>query len=527
MKRRNLMVGAAFAGLAGSLGLTRPAIGQGNAKVLRFVPQANLANPDPVWTTTIVAANHGYMIWDQLWCFDDKLLPQPQMLAGATISDNRLVWRLTLREGLLWHDGERVRPDDCIASLARWMKRDGMGQRIDAQLNEMRGIDDRSFEIVLKKPFPLLPMALANNCHMMPARMARTDAFQQITEYVGSGPFRFLRDEWVSGSRAVYVRNEKYVPRDEPASNMAGGKRVYLDRVEWHIIGDPATAAAAVRSGEIDWVEQPLADLLPALRRAPGVVVENTDLFGQIGIIRFNHLHPPFNNQKLRRALLAVVDQKDFLHAIMGPETSLTQSGVGVFTPGTPLASDAGMEALNGPRDIARAKRLVAEAGYRGEKVVILAPTDFAVINAIAQVTRGLCDMLGLNVEYVATDWGTLVSRRASREPADKGGWSIFCTYGEGYTFSNPAVYTALWGTGEKAWFGWPTSPRIEALRDAWYDAPDLPTQQRLGREMQVAALEEVPFIPVGLWRQPIARRSNVNGILRATRPLFWEIKKA
>jgi peptide/nickel transport system substrate-binding protein len=308
---------------------------------------------------------------------------------------------------------------------------------------------------------------------------------------------------------------------------MAGGTRVYLDRVEWHIIGDPATAAAAVRSGEIDWVEQPLADLLPALRRAPGVVVENTDLFGQIGIIRFNHLHPPFNNQKLRRALLAVVDQKDFLHAIMGPETSLTQSGVGVFTPGTPLASDAGMEALNGPRDIARAKRLVAEAGYRGEKVVILAPTDFAVINAIAQVTRGLCDMLGLNVEYVATDWGTLVSRRASREPADKGGWSIFCTYGEGYTFSNPAVYTALWGTGEKAWFGWPTSPRIEALRDAWYDAPDLPTQQRLGREMQVAALEEVPFIPVGLWRQPIARRSNVNGILRATRPLFWEIKKA
>ena len=275
-----------------------------------------------------------------------------------------------------------------------------------------------------------------------------------------------VTNEWVSGSLAVYVRNEKYVPRPEPPSNMAGGKRVFLDRVEWHVTGDPATAAAAIQTGEIDWIEQPLADLLPVLRRAPGVKVDNVDLLGSIGIIRFNELQAPFNNQKLRQAMLAITSERDFLDAIMGNEKALTEV-CGIFTPGTPLASDAGIEALTGPRDLAKARRLVAEAGYNGEKVVILDPTDFPVVNAIAQVTRSLCVSLGLNVEYAATDWGTVVSRRTNRESVEKGGWSIFLTYGDGYTFSNPATYTALWGTGEKAWFGWPTSPRIEARSDA------------------------------------------------------------
>jgi len=527
MQRRTLLAGAAALGAAGSIGLARPAIGQGAARTLRFVPQANLANPDPVWTTTIVAANHAHMVWDQLWNFDESLTPRLQMLAGATTSADGLTWTLTLRDGLMFTDGAPVRSADCIASLLRWMKRDGMGQRIAGQMNEMKAVNDKTFEILLKKPFALIPMAFSNNCHIMPERMAKTDAFQQITEYVGSGPFRFIRDEWVSGSRAVYIKNDKYVPRSEAPNNMAGGKVVNIDRVEWHITGDPSSAAAAIQTGELDWIEQPLADLLPVLARAPGVTVETTDLFGNAGLIRFNHLHPPFNNVKLRQAVLAMVDQKDFLAAIIGVNSPLAQAGVGVFTPGTPLASDAGMEKITGKRDLAAAKKLVAESGYKGEKVVIMAPTDFAVINAMAQVTAQLCRDLGLNVDYVATDWGALVQRRASREPVEKGGWSIFCTYGDGFTFSNPAVYTALWGTGDKAWFGWYNSPKMEALRDAWYDAPDMATQQRLGREMQVLAFDEVPFAPLGLWRQPIARRNNVTGILKATRPLFWNVRKA
>jgi len=524
MKRRGLMAGAAALGTVAAL--SRPAIAQGAGRVLRFVPQANLANADPVWTTATVAANHAHMVWDQLWTFDEALIPRLQMLAGATMSDDRLTWRLALRDGLVFHDGEPVRAADCIASLRRWMKRDGMGQRIEAQLQEMRAVGDRSFEIVLKAPFPLLPMALANNCHMMPERVARTDPFQQITEYIGSGPFRFLRDEWVSGSRAAYAKFDKYVPRSEAPSNMAGAKVVHVDRVEWIIMPDPATAAAALQTGELDWLERPLADLLPLLSRSRDVVVQDNDLLGELGIVRFNHLQKPFNAMKLRQALLAVADQKDYLAAVMGPDSPYTTQPVGIWTPGTPLATDAGMEKLTGPRDLAAAKKLVAESGYAGERLVLMAPTDFPTLNALAQVTRALCDRLGLNVEFVATDWGSLIQRRASREPVEKGGWSIFCTSGGGFTSSNPAVYTSLWGTGEKAWFGWYNSPGMEALRDAWFAAADLPTQQKLGREMQVLALEEVPFVPTGMWRSPLARRANVTGILRAARPLFWNVRK-
>jgi len=520
MRRRSLLAGGA------ALALARPAIAQNANRVLKFVPQANLANADPVWTTATVAANHAYMVWDQLWAFDEALIPRLQMLAGATISDDRLTWRLALRDGLAFHDGEKVRAADCIASLARWMKRDGMGQRIASQLNEMRVVNDGTFEIVLARPFPLLPMALANNCHIMPERIARTDAFQQITEYIGSGPFRFVPGEWVSGSRAVYVRNEAYIPRREAPSNMAGAKPVHLDRVEWHIMADPATAAAALQTGEIDWVERPLADLLPVLAGNRGVAVEATDLLGELGIVRFNHMQPPFNAVKLRQALLAVADQKDYLAAVMGPDSPWTTQPVGIWTPGTPLASRAGMEKVTGPRDLEAAKRLVAESGYAGQKIVLMAPTDFPTLNALAQVTRALCQQLGLNVEFVATDWGSLIQRRASREPVEKGGWSIFCTSGGGFTSSNPAVYTALWGTGAKAWFGWYDSPRMEALRDAWDGAPDLASQQKLAAEMQVLAFEEVPFVPTGMWRSPIARRANVTGILKASRPLFWNVKK-
>ncbi len=520
MYRRQLLQVSAAATLA------RPALAQGS-KVLRFVPQANLANPDPIWTTTVVARNHGYVIWDTLFGLDAGLIPRPQMLAGYTLSDDKLTWRLTLRTGLLWHDGERVRAVDCVASLARWMKRDGFGQRIAQQLAEMRAVDDLTLELRLTKPFAPLPYALGQgSCFMMPERMAKTDAFQQINEYVGSGPFKFVRDEWVSGSRAVYARFDKYLPRDEPASFTAGGKRAYVDRVEWVVMPDPATAAAALQTGEVDWVEQPLSDLLPVLRKAPGVVVENVDLLGAIGIIRFNHLQAPFDNPKLRRALLPAIEQSSYLAAIMGGETALARDGVGVFTLGTPLANDEGLKALTGSRDLELARRLVKESGYKGERVVLMAPSDFPVVNAITQVTRSVYESVGLNVDFVVADWGTVVSRRNSRESVEKGGWSTFCTYGDGLSYSNPATHTALWGSGLQGWYGWPTSPRIEALRAAWYEAPDMPAQQALARQMQAAAFDEVPYIPVGQWYQPIARRTSLSGILKSILPIFWEVRK-
>jgi peptide/nickel transport system substrate-binding protein len=523
MRRRSLLAAGLGAALA------RPGLGRAaEAQTLRFVPQGNLQNPDPIWTTTVIARNHGYLIWDTLYGLDSSLLPKPQMLAGDSVSADGLTWRMTLRDGLLFHDGAPVRAIDCVTSLARWSKRDGFGQRLASQTAEMRAVDDRTLEIRLTHPFPQMRFALGQGtCFMMPERMAKTDAYQQIKEYVGSGPYRFVTDEWVSGTRAVYARFDKYQPRDEPADYTAGGKVTHFDRVEWVVMPDPSTAAAAIQAGEVDWIEQPLADLLPMLRRSQGVVVDNVDLVGEIGILRFNFLEPPFDNPKLRRALLPAIDQSEYMAAVMGNDRSLSRTGVGVFSPGTPLANDAGLSALTGPRDPTLAKRLIAESGYKGERVVLLSPSDFPVIQAIAQVTRDIYTHIGLNVDYVTADWGTVVMRRTSKEPVEHGGWSTFCTYGDGQAYANPATHTAIWGNGARGWYGWYSSDQMEALRNAWYDAPDLAAQQQIARQIQLLVWQDVPFIPIGQWFQPIARRSNLTGLLRGTMPIFWNVRRS
>jgi len=525
MKRRTFL-----AATAATAALPRPSIAQGSARTLRFIPEGNLANPDPIWTTTTVARNHGYLIYDTLFGLDAKLQAKPQMAESYELSDDKLLWTFRLRDGLRFHDNVPVRGADCIASIARWARRDGFGQRLAAQVEAMAAPDDRTFTIRLKKPFPLLVSALAkpaaNVCFIMPERVAQTDAFTQISDYTGSGPFRFLRSEWTPGSLAAYARNEGYVPRQEAPDFVSGGKVAHFDRVEWNIIADPATSAAAIRTGEQDWWQTPIADLVPQLRGSRGVKVVPMTSIGSLQIIRFNHLHPPFDNPKLRQAVLRLVDQKDYMQAAYGEDPTISRAGVGVFTPGSPADTQVGMEALTGPRDMAAAKRLVAEAGYKGEKVVIIAPTDYPWLEAFCQVTRDLLVKLGMTVDYQASDWGTVVQRRASKEPVERGGWSIFSTGWEGLNTADPGGHYPILGNGANAWFGWPTSPRIEDLRTAWFEAPDDAARKRATDAIQVAVWDEVPYVPLGQFFQPAAMREGVTGVLDSPFPIFWNARK-
>ena len=509
--------------------LCRPAIGQNTAaRTIRFVPQANLSSPDPIWTTANVTRNHAYMVWDTLYGLDIALQPHPQMCAGHEASDDGLTWRFTLRDGLTFHDGEPVRGSDCIASIARWSKRDTFGQLLAARLGDMTVLDDRRFQIRLSRPFPLLLQSIAgNNCFIMPERVARTDPFKQLDEITGSGPFRFVRDEWVSGSLAVYMRFDRYQPRPEAADFSAGGKIAHVERVEWRVMPDPATAGAALQAGEVDWIEQPLIDLLPLLRRNENIHAATQDPFGVIGVVVFNHLQPPFDNVKLRRALLPAIDQSEYVAAVMGNESANAKTGVGVFTAGSPLANTAGLDVLTGPRDITLARKLVAESGYRGEPAVLLSPSDYASLQAVAQVTRDVYQRVGLNVEYASTDWGTVISRRASKEPVAKGGWSTFVTTADGLGLANPIGNNMIRGAGANGWFGWPTSPRLAALREAWLDATDVATQLRIAEDIQRVEWDEVPYIPVGQWSLPTAYRTRLSGILRSPYPTFWNVAKS
>lgn len=512
MKRREFLRAAAAT-------LAAPSLARGaSSKVIRFVPYVDLSLLDPVANTATPTRNHAYLVFDTLYGLDAAFGAQPQMVAGHTVDEHRMLWRLTLRDGLRFHDGTPVLARDAVASIRRWGVRDNFGQALMAATDELTAPDDRTIQFRTKRPFPLLPDALAKvapyMCPIMPERLARVDPYKPIEEMVGSGPFRFVASERLPGARAVYARFEGYVPRpDGTPSISAGPKFANVDRVEWITIPDAATAAAALQTGEVDWLEAPDPDLIANLRRNPSVRVEVKDRTGLTPVLRFNCIQPPFDNPAIRRAVLRAADQTEFMQAY-STDPSLWHVKLGVFCPGTPMATDVGMADLFGPTDVARARRELAAAGYRGERVVLMLPTDHPVSNPIATVADDLFRRIGLNVDTQAMDSGTLFQRRNSREPVEKGGWSCFPSMVSGINILNPAVTDTVRGNGLGGWYGWPTSEVLEHLHDAWLEAPDLTAQKRIAATIQQQCWQEATFIPAGQIYQPVAFRSRLSGIL-------------
>jgi len=525
MSRRHVLAGTGAAAVLA--GTHKPVLAQAKATTLRFIPQADLSSLDPIVTTSYAVRNYGYMVFDTLYAMDSNFTVRPQMAEGHEVSADGLTWTFRLRDGLKFHDGAPVRARDCVASIKRWGARDGLGQSLMAIINDMPVLDDRTWQFRLKSPFPLLADALGKAStpipFIMPERLAATDPATAIREAVGSGPFQFLREEWVSGSSAAFARFEGYVPRDEPADGTAGGKMVHVDRVEWRIVPDAATAAAALQANEVDWYEQADLNLVPLLRGSRGVVTGSFDS-GTAPFIRFNHVQRPFNDRAVRQAILAAVVQSDYLMAMAG-DPGLFRECKSFFFCGTPMSTGAGSEAMAGSLDAA--KRILAGSGYKGELVRIISPTDLAYLHAAALVTEDLLRRMGMNVELAATDTGTFFSRRNSAEPVSGGGWSIFHSGPTAADTLNPALHIGLRGNGRKGWPGWPTDPDLEALRQQWMDAPGQAARAGIAAEVERHCFANVPYVPLGIVSNVTAHRSSISGLVKATAPLAWNIRKS
>ncbi len=529
MKRRQLVASAAASALAGCFG--RPAIVRAaSATTLKFVPYADLALIDPL-ASAFVTRNHIMMVFDTLFALDAQGVAQYQMLAGHTLDADQKLWTLTLRDGLLFHDNTPVLARDVVASLRRWGSKDAFGQALMAATQELSAPNDKQIVFRLSRPFPLLPQALAKPTNqvaaIMPERLAKTPPTTLLNEMVGSGPFRFLPDERVSGARNGYARFDKYLPRQGTASFCAGPRIAHFDRVEWLTTPDSATQAAALHAGEVDWVEQPVMDLVPSLKADHNLRVEVVETTGLIGVLRFNHLYPPFDNPAIRRAALQAVNQREFMTAVAGEaDPGVINDKVGFFAPSSVYASDAGMETFTASPDLAALRKAVMAAGYNNEKVLFLGAADVPRITAICEVGADLLTKIGLNVDYVSTDWGTVVQRTLRQQPIAEGGWSMFGSMWGGYDWDNPAGDAALRGNGRNAWVGWPTAPKLEAIRDQWLLATDLPTQKRLAADMQRQAFQDVPCMPLGLYYQPVAYRANLTDMTKGL-ILFTGIRRA
>lgn len=527
MRRRSFLASTAALAAPSIVPTTARAAGS----LLKVIPESDLPILDPVWTTATVSRNHGYMVFDTLYSMDADFRTQPQMAAGHTVENDGKLWTITLRDGMKFHDGEPVRGRDAVASIRRFAARDSFGAALIAATDELTAPSDNTIRFRLRKPFALLPAALGKPgtpmpC-IMPERLALTDPNKQVTEMIGSGPFRFVAAERVPGSRVVYEKFQGYIPRaDGPATFTAGPKRAFFDRVEWHVIPDSSTKVNALLAGEIDWIQEPPPDLLGMMRASSKVRVVPMDPAGGISIMRFNTLYPPFDNPAIRRALFGAVDQSEFMTAALGDDTTLWKTRVSVFSPGTPMDSGAGIEALTSKRDLDKVRREIIAAGYKGEKVVVLGAVDNPVVNALCLVGADVLKRIGMNVDFQAIDWGTTIQRRASKQPPDKGGWNVFFTNLNGPNNFDPASQLGIRGNGANAWFGWPTMPRIEALREQWFDATSLDEQKRVCAEIERQFFIDAPYIPLGCMYGPTAFSSRLTGV-RNGFIQFYDVKPA
>ena len=526
MKRRTFLRASAAAAAT----LHAPAVFAQTAreKTLRVAPLTALASVDTVFNTSLVTTNHGYAAYDTLFGFTAKREITPQMAEGHTVEDDGRTYVIKLREGLKFHNGEPVRAQDAIQSLKRWTGREAFGQTVAKFVDNWGVKDDRTLRISLTQPIPIFLEAITRGSasipFIIPEHVAKTDPYTQITDATGSGPYRFVKEEFVPGQLAVYQRNPHYTPAKGAPEWTSGGKVAHFERLEWQAIPEQATAAAALKAGEIDWYEQVQPDLVPSLRANPDIRIGNANPTGFNGLLRFNHLHPPFNNLAMRQVVMLAVSQSDYMEALTGGDPSSWAHCRSMYPCGTPYGRDVPDRM---PANLDKAKAALKASGYNGEKVVILSPADVPTIHPMGEVTADLLKRLGMNVEFAVMDWATLVARRASKEPTEKGGWSIFHTWAPSSIIGTPVEHIALRGLGHKAWAGWFADDRIEELVAAWTVSTNDATRAAAAEAVQTRAFETLPFILCGQFQIRTAYRKYLTGIVEGGAAYMWNVRRA
>ena len=529
-RRTAIRTGAAAASLLGAPGIVRAQTKPAANRTIRAVFHGDVPTFDPIWTTANMAAYHGGMVYDTLFGINAKYEPQPQMVSKYNLSDDKKTWTFELRDGLKWHDGTPVTTNDVIPSLKRWAVRDGAGQHMMERVASIDRKDDKTFVFNMREPYGLVLDALAKTstpiCFMMRAKEAETDPMQKIATTNGSGPFKLNMDETRVGSQYVYDRNADYNPRSEAPSGISGGKVVKVDRVVFLNMPDAQTAVNAVQAGEIDFYEIPPIDLMQQLESDPNLATVVLNELGNVGLIRLNYLHKPFDNPKIRQAVLHCIKQENHMKATF-VDKKYYKECASLFTCGSPMENDANTEWFKKGQDFARSKALLAEGGYDGKPILLMQATNIAYMSNTATLLAQELRQGGFNVEVVPMDWSGVVQRRAVKAAPDQGGWNIFITSAGGTAVGNPIALAAHAATGDKGWFGWPADAKHEDLRNKWAAAATLDERKAVSRAMQENAWSYVPHAYYGQWVQPSVYRKNIKGILPISEMIpWWNVEK-
>jgi peptide/nickel transport system substrate-binding protein len=524
--RKSVAAVALVASVGGVFGMVAPAQAQTTLKV---VMNSDLKILDPIWTTAYVQRGFGYMVWDVLFAVDEKFEVKPQMVEKYDLSADKLTWTFTLRD-LVWSDGKPVTSEDCIASIKRWGARDSMGQKLLSFVASLDAVDARTFTMKMKEPYGLVLESLgkpsANVAFMMPKKTADTDPMQQIKveDVIGSGPFVFEGKEWKPGEKVVFTKNTTYRPRSEPTSGLAGAKIAKVDKVEWIWIADPQTQVSALQNGEIDFIESPTMDLLPMIAKDKNLKLFDFNPLGNQDVMRFNTLHKPFNDPKIRYAASVAMGQEEYLKATIG-DPKYYKVCKAMFLCGTPLGTDAGMENILN-QNAAKAKEILKEAGYDGTPVVLMQATDNSILANLAPVAKAQLEAAGFKVDVQPMDWQTLVGRRTRKDPPDKGGWNAFMTSWAAADILNPVMAGFFNASCDKAMFGWPCDETIEKMRDQFAKETDPAKQKQIVIDLQKYWVEHPTHVNLGQWYQPFAMSNKVDGVIVSPVTVFWNVTK-
>jgi len=516
--------------LATSVAMALPAAAQADS-VVRAVLGNDLQSLDPIFSTSYASRTLGYLAYDTLIARNSEGGFQPQMLEKWTVSDDGMTYTFTLRDGLKWHDGSAVTAADCVASLTRWGKKDGLGGRMFAATESLTATDDKTFVLKLAKPFGLVVDALAKESSpvpfMMPERLAKTDVATALTEVDGSGPFTFKADAFVPGSIAVFEKNDAYVPRGDPADRLAGGKVVKVDRVELKAINDAQTQVAALAAGEVDFLQYVPYDLLPVLTSDAAVTVADPGAAGtNIGMIRVNHLQPPFDKPEVRLAFQMAVDRAEVLTALGGTPEFLHPECLSYFGCNGPYAAtEGGADLLT--YDLDKVKAAVAASGYKGEKIVLMVVNDGQEALA-GPVVEAQLKRAGFNVEVQLMDIDTLFERRTSKEPVDKGGWSAFLTYLSEVDVGSPATNSYVTSNYcNPNYPGWTCDEKINTLLGEFLTDDSYTKRKEIANAINVRAHETVPAVLWGQFTTPLAYRNDLTDVIvQVPTPVFWSMEK-
>jgi peptide/nickel transport system substrate-binding protein len=526
MAFRLLRLGALALAAAAVIGATAPASAE---SVLRIKMTGDIAQIDPLATTSYPVRDMSYLVFDTLFSTDANYQIRPQMVDSYKISDDGLTYSFTLRDGLKWHDGPPVTSADCIASLERWMQKDTLGGVLKSHLASFDKVDDKTFRLILKEPWGLTLAALGKVSSyvpfMMPERLAKIAPDKANTEAIGSGPYMLKKDEWVPGQKTVYVRNPDYVPRKEPPSMMAGGKIAGVDRIERIVMPDDLSAVNALIAGEVDYIETIPPDLIKLVEKDPNIVVGARGSLGIGATIVLNFLQPPLNDVRIRQAAQYAIDQKAILQAYNGDRTDLYKICPSLLYCGGPYTSDVNSQ-RSMAHDPAKAKALLKEAGYDGTPLVFPHPNDQKWYDDVTTVAIQQLRAAGFVIEDKPTNIAGLFTQRTKKDPVSAGGWHIITAGWGGVDMMDPATNVFMTGACDKAWFGWACDEELQKLRAAYLAANTDADRKDIAVKLQARAQDVVPFLNGGQSIQVAAWRKNVTGIIDAPVQILWNVTK-